>query len=327
MRPFSLLVIHSIISNRFSLGVFTMNQRQANLQRRPGFTLVELLVVIAIIGILVALLLPAVQAAREAARRMSCSNNMKQLGLALHNYHDTFKVFPPHSLATNRIAWTVHLLPFIEQKNLHEQFNFNILYNAGTNNILGLTPVPAYHCPSSKSQRVNIDDGSAEQIPAGSGVGAYTIHYYGVMGPKGINSATGVAYPWTNLGGHGGFADSGFMKQNMSRNFSDMTDGTSNSFALGEISWDDRKQRRTRYRMWTRGHQPNEWNAPAKNVAYQINSDQVAVFNDMAFGSNHPGGCHFLMGDASTQFIAQTVDFQRLLAAASIQGTEPQTLP
>jgi type II secretory pathway pseudopilin PulG len=82
-------------------------------------------VVIAIIGVLVALLLPAVQAAREAARRMSCSNNLKQLSLALHNYEDTHKTFPPSGIDSNQMSWVVLLLPFFEQKSLYDQFNFN----------------------------------------------------------------------------------------------------------------------------------------------------------------------------------------------------------
>src|SRR2546427_5297251 len=91
---------------------------------RSGFTLVELLVVIAIIGVLVALLLPAVQAAREAARRMSCSNNLKQLSLALHNYESTFSSLPPAGIDTNQMSWVVMLLPYMEQQPLFDKFNF-----------------------------------------------------------------------------------------------------------------------------------------------------------------------------------------------------------
>jgi len=292
--------------------------------RRPsGFTLVELLVVIAIIGILVALLLPAVQAAREAARRMSCTNNMKQVGLAIHNYHDTFKSFPPHSLNSNRLAWTVHILPFIENQPLYDQFDFNAFYNQAPNYDLGLVAVSVYHCPSSKSKRASIGNGG-EAI---GGVGTFTTNYYGVMGPKGTNPITGAAYDFRNVGPHGGFAENGFFKQNDSRKFSHILDGTSNASIIGEISWDDRGGNRTRYRLWPRGHQQDQWNAPAKNVANQINSDQTGVFNDMSFGSNHPGGCHFIMGDASVQFVAETIDFATYLGVASIDGGEPQGLP
>lgn len=136
---------------------------------RCGFTLVELLVVIAIIGVLVGLLLPAVQAAREAARRMSCSNNMKQLGLSLHNYHDVFNALPPlrvrdRQLAsdtgvanwnTNNINWAARVLPFMEQQPLHESIDYTIpfwwsgSYRPNTIfDVARLTVVPSFRCPS-----------------------------------------------------------------------------------------------------------------------------------------------------------------------------------
>lgn len=301
-----------------SPGANVMIKNRRSRPERTAFTLVELLVVIAIIGVLVGLLLPAVQAAREAARRMSCSNNLKQVGIALHNYHDTHKTFPPSSLTSNRLAWTVHVLPFLEQKPLHDQFDFSRHYNQTPNHILGMTAVSSYHCPSTKIPRSSIGNGG-ERI---GGVGTYTTHYYGVLGPKGINPQTGAAYPFSNVGGHGGFALSGLFKQNDTKKFAHVTDGTSNTFAIGEISWDDRGGNRSRYRTWSRGHQQNQWTAPAKNLAHQINSDFTADFNDMSFGSNHPGGCHFLMADASVQFIAETTDFGRLLASASVDGRE-----
>ncbi|MBI2480925.1 MAG: DUF1559 domain-containing protein, partial [Planctomycetia bacterium] len=156
-----------------------------------GFTLVELLVVIAIIGILVALLLPAVQAAREAARRMQCGNNLKQIGVAMHNYHDTYKTLPPGTVnaATNNAAsmiailndprtggtlnHTGHMLilPFMEMQPLHDQINFNICSSgfAGTNTGTGLrggwpnanTPlmknlIPSYLCPSDRGDERGI---------------------------------------------------------------------------------------------------------------------------------------------------------------------------
>ena len=127
-------------------------------RRFRGFTLVELLVVIAIIGILVGLLLPAVQAAREAARRMQCSNNSKQLGLALLNYESTFRVLPPSriNLTTPRIfqqSWTAMILPYIEQGNVYSSYNMGTPWFAIVNDPLTKVTLPTMLCPSAASSR------------------------------------------------------------------------------------------------------------------------------------------------------------------------------
>jgi prepilin-type N-terminal cleavage/methylation domain-containing protein len=114
--------------------------------RRSGFTLVELLVVIAIIGILVALLLPAVQVAREAGRRTSCSNNLKQLATAIHNYHDTFNQFPYGGMSGH--SQHTRLLPYIEQKNVYEMINFSVSVNNTLHDIPRNTKITAFLCPS-----------------------------------------------------------------------------------------------------------------------------------------------------------------------------------
>lgn len=138
---------------------------------RSAFTLVELLVVIAIIGILVGLLLPAVQAAREAARRMSCSNNLKQLGLALHNYHDTHKTFPLGGINPNltlefsnpRLTWAMPLYPFLEAGNITNLYDFRYPYydqiNCGTPTSPGNMQVPSFYCPSDGGARTRISPG------------------------------------------------------------------------------------------------------------------------------------------------------------------------
>jgi prepilin-type N-terminal cleavage/methylation domain-containing protein len=122
---------------------------------RRAFTLVELLVVIAIIGVLVALLLPAVQEAREAARRTQCGNNLKQIGLALHNYHDTYMVFPPGNItdgnccgALSHITWPISILPYIEGTNLGNQYNYNQPNEHASNAFLRTQRLAVYECPS-----------------------------------------------------------------------------------------------------------------------------------------------------------------------------------
>ena len=147
---------------------------------KQGFTLVELLVVIAIIGILVGLLLPAVQAAREAARRMSCSNNVKQIGLSMHNYHDTYNSFPQGAVAkfgtampnTNLyVSAFASTLPFIEQGNLQSLYNFNVPWERQTP-VVASTKIAVYTCPSSAGDNPTDDvEFGAAGFPVGGKFG------------------------------------------------------------------------------------------------------------------------------------------------------------
>ena len=191
-------------------------------KQRRGFTLVELLVVIAIIGVLVGLLLPAVQAAREAARRMQCSNNLKQLGLALHNYHDTYGKFTPSPVGSvynvgvreNWNAWSglAMLLPYVEQSNLYEKADFGQYYLKTGGGILNRdvsrTRVPGYVCPS--------DPGSDASYTAD-------------MAPTSYSFSTGPTSNWSV-----GSKKVGLVTFGTPGSFRDVTDGTSNTIAISE---------------------------------------------------------------------------------------------
>jgi prepilin-type N-terminal cleavage/methylation domain-containing protein len=290
-----------------------------------GFTLVELLVVIAIIGILVALLLPAVQAAREAARRMSCSNNMKQLGLALHNYHDTYKTFPygegaapsPGTVATagmnwNGPNWRIHLLPYIEQGAMHSQLSFShtfdacrpgfsVAANGGPNVALRGYVVPVYRCPSSS---IPVNGVNVSPSPTNNNRdNAQLIDYVGIMGST---PDTSVGFPGIGCSpqtGYGGiYCNNGTLVPNITYKFSDITDGTSNVIAIGEQSGpivypDGRRAdiRSNYYGGWcaaTDGRVPSAswsgspWGSGTSAIRYTINLNTAPVGADSTWDAN-----------------------------------------
>ena len=276
---------------------------------RRGFTLVELLVVIAIIGVLVGLLLPAVQAAREAARRMQCSNNLKQIGLAMHMYNDTHKKFPPggwnEANHGNRLAWTVFILPFMEQTALYHQFDMTHNSYTGVNLLPAAMAVPMYHCPSQqlKYNSNGAGPGAGENPPTGM---AYTTHYYGIMGPKGTIPGSTATYPHDpNPTGHGGYSNTGVLFRNSSTKLGEITDGTSNTMLVGEISWTASNT----FRSWGRGVSGNT-SGGAKNMEFGINVQGYTSgnFNSVSFGSEHTGGCQFAIGDGSVRFTSESID-------------------
>jgi prepilin-type N-terminal cleavage/methylation domain-containing protein/prepilin-type processing-associated H-X9-DG protein len=184
--------------------------------RRHAFTLIELLVVIAIIGILIGLLLPAVQAAREAARRMNCSSNLKQIGLALHNFHDTYQGVPPqatYTVGSTFSGYSVHarLLPFIEQYNVASRVDFNIGYAAQPE--ICRLKIPLYRCPSDPKDRTRMD----------GGIEFYPTNY-------GFNIGTWLGLDQlTARGGDGAFG------YNMRHSFAAISDGLSNTLAAAEV--------------------------------------------------------------------------------------------
>ena len=309
-----------------------------------GFTLVELLVVIAIIGILIGMLLPAVQQVREAARRASCLNNMRQIGLSVHNYESATRRLPPGGISAGaqpiEISVAVILLPYFEQANIR-----NLVPDASDHaaySFLATNEITTFICPSAIESQVFSSEtfcnhyyaitGPVDNFVAGDGSGG---DYNGIDYPEvGINAGHGP----TGLSGifspkrlgSGNPPQQGTYEYDNSKKFSDLRDGSSNTFMFGEISWEQDKNETgnqlMEYRPWTRGPTRSlnvSWNWGAKPITDNpINGDIYLGSNRVSFGSQHPGGCNFVFGDNSTRFISQSIDMNAYFALSSIDEGE-----
>lgn len=290
--------------------------RCRNLHR--AFTLVELLVVIAIVAVLIALLLPAVQAAREAARRARCQNNLRQLGIALHNYHDALGAFPMGYVAARSDdplatspgwGWAALVLPQLEQSPLYQATNFNLPIEHGANLTTRLTALHSFVCPTDWAAgrfTARRDDASAI-------VDAQTNSYAG------------------NYGRGGEIADdpelgNGVFVRNRSIRLRELTDGTSSTFAVGE-----RAAALTRT-PWagaiqgavctvTPGARTSSLAIEAGGVQTLAHTGSAVVNSPDAdpddFTSAHTAGAYFLFADGSVRFIKQTIDMQVYRALSS----------
>ena len=306
--------------------------------RRPGFTLIELLVVIAIIGTLIALLLPAVQAAREAARRAQCSNNLKQIGIALSSYHDAHGVFPPGYCSYYKIdgsdagyaeddigpgwAWGAMILPQLEQRNLHDAINFELNLTYAANTTAQYLRTTFYLCPS---------DTTKELIPVRDEANTTTVYevgganYVGMYGLGEIGEAPG--------------AGNGMFFRNSKIGFSNLTDGSSSTLAVGERSHN------LSYVTWT-GRTVGGW--LFKTSSFEGGTDQFAADPEEAFTmflgpvglddgprtpnhpqahvedywSRHPGSVNFLFADGSVHSIKNSISTTVYRALGTRSGGE-----
>jgi prepilin-type N-terminal cleavage/methylation domain-containing protein/prepilin-type processing-associated H-X9-DG protein len=297
------------------------------MRRAKGFTLIELLVVIAIIGVLIALLLPAVQKVREAANRMACASNLKQIGLAFHNYENAHGAFPcaydafTHPTMPLGHAWGTYLLPFLEQENLYKKYDFAQSLAAPGNLAVIQTPLKIMQCPSSPNPNRT-----------------YTYNYMGAdisaaAGDYGVVSGILGNY-WTNYVNTPTDSRDGILRNNGYTRIAQITDGTSNTILLGEIAGRDE--------LWRAGQLISGMSAGGGggwgdwlNGECWINGSLfdgtgstgpciVNCTNRRCAGyySFHPGGVNVLMADGSGRFIRDNINNKTLCYLVTKAGGE-----
>jgi len=315
------------------------------------------LVVIAIIAILIALLLPAVQQAREAARRTQCKNNMKQLGLAIHNYHDTHNIFPPAALRvvigvgtgdyTNNgddyadqagLNWLCHILPGMEQASLYSSLNINQSLNHPTNQPHISRVIPGFQCPSDSFARTPLARGSYDNPAAVGTTPVWARGSYGANLGRELSGGDHARRTYTNLPS----TRRGFFGLNTSARIADITDGTSNTVAVWEIrAGVDLNDPRGTWALGRLGASLvggcdrvgdcfgiNDNTNNGEDVHHCNNNSVVG----MACHSNgdgqstarslHVGGVHSLLGDGSTRFVSDNIDTTILRSINSAAGFE-----
>lgn len=312
--------------------------------RRRGFTLVELLVVIAIIGVLVGLLLPAVQAAREAARRASCQNNLRQIGIALHNYHDVYGQFPPGWMRQPNAneeswGWLTLVLPQIEQENLHRQLGVSrgsyfsqLISTAGPTQIVpgSRTYLKLLVCPSDTGHTAGLTHvnrrfeggvGWSAAAPGATGAATSAGHtnYLGSAGHMDLGTDN------NNLG----IVNTGVFYGNSRVGLADIRDGSSNTIMVGE-----RETFNCRGGSWvgvrnTHGSDARAVHMVSGHSHPKLNQDTAMIvwYSDgvgcgEGFSSLHPGGAQFLFADSAVKFVPDTIQHNWLNPSGNANGIE-----
>ena len=288
--------------------------------RPRAFTLIELLVVIAIIAVLIALLLPAVQQAREAARRTQCRNNLHQVGLALHNYHDTHQCFPPMAISVSAGAcqawgpntapgttWASLILPFIDETALYNAANYSQAAWSGANATVVQSNLSQYACPSDEAPAVLT--GRDQAVCSGSAW--RTTNYVVNAGCAGSGGDI-----WSNIRGCPANSPNGPFYLCSRVRIRDIRDGTSNTVAVGEA----------RYSFRLANNRGIAWgwvcygDATSANMVGPMNTYNLG--NSFPFSSMHEGGGFFLFLDGQVRFLSENIDISTYRALSSIAGNE-----
>lgn len=316
---------------------------------RPAFTLIELLVVIAIIAVLIALLLPAVQQAREAARRTECRNNLKQMGLALHNYHDSHRMFPKAGFAagfssagqltnatllkTRIVSWGVAILPFLDQGVLYNQWNMDRYCLQPENYAVSQTVLPVYLCPSAPKDDTRRMQGDSTVFPGvkfgrsdyGANWGERAIRCFGE--PVGCQSQN--YYGSNSSDSRGPFT---VVSTSLNNNVAShhVSDGLTQTIFLGESPealhglWAGHKNffdqsAPINARYATAANTP--W-ASCQTTATSTTLGRIGCDFGQEFHSYHSSGSQFCLGDGSVRFISQNLDLKIFAALLSYKGGE-----
>jgi prepilin-type N-terminal cleavage/methylation domain-containing protein len=309
---------------------------RTDISRRPGFTLIELLVVIAIIAILIGLLLPAVQKIREAANRMKCQNNLKQIGLGLHNYQTQNGYFPPGAITSATTAgptrtreklgittptnhgWAVFLLPYIEQDNLYRQYNFNEHWYAAANKQARETQIPILLCPSTPGGNNRFNDKTISAIPVRAAASDYA-----------PDNAYGAPLEGLGLVDVAVNRD-GVLEVNEAWSIAEIRDGTSNTSVIAEDAGRPDRWRVGRV-VTPKGQPDGGWaDRDAEYITHGFTADGVSdpgpchtnCTNNNEVYSFHSGGANHVFADGSVHFIKASMDIRMFVKLLTRSGDD-----